>query len=63
MTEILEDEFLATPEEIERARNEFCLGSNDEIEIDEGARVSRGDDGFWVAAWVWLRYPDTENNQ
>ena len=33
-----------------------------EIEIDEGAVVSRGSDcGAYVAAWVWV--PDTEPSE
>lgn len=44
----------ATQEEIEMARHRHCLGSDDEIEIDEPARVSRGEDGPWVQAWVFV---------
>lgn len=45
---------LATPDEIERARDEYAFGSNDQIEIDDGAAASRGEGGLWIAAWVWL---------
>jgi len=41
----------ATAEEIVRAREEY---GGEDIEIDENAAASRGDDGVWVAAWVWL---------
>jgi len=30
-------------------------GVNGEVEVDEGAKVSRGDDpGAYVQAWVWV---------
>ena len=45
----------ATKEEIKRARSEW---QNDDLEIDDDARVSRvglsDDVGHWVAAWVWM---------
>lgn len=44
----------ATQDEIDQARHRHCLGSDDEIEIDEPARVSRGEDGPWVQAWVFV---------
>ena len=46
----------ASEEEIERARLLYALSSNDNIEIDEEAKASRGNDGVWVAAWVFLPY-------
>lgn len=45
---------LATEEEILRARNLHADFSDDVIQVDEEAAVSRADDGVWVAAWVWL---------
>lgn len=36
---------------IARARNEWA---DDDISIDDGAKVSVADDGAWVQAWVWL---------
>ena len=36
----------------------YCLGSNDDIEIDDVANISEGPDGAWVQAWVWV--PDSE---
>lgn len=48
----------ATPEEILRARQRYAEGSDDNIEVDDNARVSRGDGGVWVQAWVWLVKPD-----
>ena len=47
----------ATPEEIERARNDYAKGSDDDIEIDDDALTSRADNGTWVQAWVWLPHP------
>lgn len=48
----------ATPEQIERARNEYCLCSDDNIEIDDNAAVSEGEEGVWVQAWVWLQHEE-----
>ena len=35
---------------------------DDDIEIDDHAATSEADNGFWVAAWVWMRReePDDE---
>jgi hypothetical protein len=41
----------ATDEEIQTAREMY---GTEEINIDEGAKTSRGDDGVWVAAWVLI---------
>ncbi len=44
----------ATEDEIKRARSEW---QNDDLEIDDDARVSRDTEtnsGHWVAAWVWM---------
>lgn len=49
-----ENDDRATNAEINRARQEYANNSDDNIEIDEEAKASRGDDGVWVAAWVWL---------
>lgn len=49
---------LATPDEIEEAREKYALDSDNDIEIDDNARASRGDGGLWVAAWVWLERDD-----
>ena len=35
------------------ALRKYVVGSSD-IEIDDGAMVSKGDDGAFVAAWVWV---------
>jgi len=41
---------------IERAREEYCLGSNDNIEVDDDAQLSPGPEsnGCWVQGWLWL---------
>jgi hypothetical protein len=44
----------ADDKEIARARDKYALGSNDDVEIDDGALTSAGDEGTWVQAWVWL---------
>ena len=45
-----------TDEELrEMARKEY---GSDDCEIDNNAVVSRGDDGAFVQAWVWVRYPE-----
>lgn len=44
----------ATEDEVDQARHRHCVGSDDEIEIDEPASVSRGEDGPWVQAWVFV---------
>ncbi len=47
-------ESFATPHEIAEARR---MHATDQVEIDDGAQASRGDDGLWVAAWVWIQMP------
>ena len=37
------------------ARDKYAC---DDLEIDDDAKTSRGDDGAWVAAWVWVSYPE-----
>jgi len=56
------DEEPATPDEIERTRQLYAYGSGsgDNLEIDDGAKASRADDGAWVAAWVWLPNEDQD---
>jgi hypothetical protein len=49
----------ADDEEIDRAREEYAQGSDDDIEIDDGAASSVADDGVWVQAWVWLANEET----
>ena len=40
---------------VEKARE---LYQSDDIEIDDGAKLSETDDGAWVQAWVWVAYDD-----
>jgi hypothetical protein len=40
---------------IKKARIEYGC---DEIEIDGDAKISRGDDGIWVQAWVLLHHDE-----
>lgn len=43
---------LASPELIAEARKQY---GSDDLEIDDfNVKVSRADDGVWVAAWVWI---------
>lgn len=45
----------------ELARQQYA--SEGEIEIDDEAVVSRGDDpGAYVQAWVWVAAPDKEDD-
>lgn len=43
---------------IELARNDYCQGSDDNVEIDDQAKVLKRDTGAWVAAWVYVRFED-----
>lgn len=45
-----------------RAMARDTYGSDD-CEIDDNAVVSRGDDGAFVQAWVWVPYPEQENTE
>lgn len=45
---------LATDDIVEAARERHCDGSDNEIEIDEPANSSHGEDGVWVQAWVFV---------
>jgi hypothetical protein len=44
---------------IKMARERHVATSDNEIEIDADPIVSISDDGAWVAAWVWVRRPDS----
>ena len=50
----------ATPDQISAARELYALGSDDNIEIDDDARVSKGEGGAFVQAWVWVPAPADE---
>lgn len=45
-------EAIATAQEYLQARREY---ESDDIEIDPGCLTSRGDEGVWVQAWVFIR--------
>jgi hypothetical protein len=47
---------------IKMARERHVAVSDNELEIDAEPVVSISDDGAWVAAWVWVRRPDSWNN-
>lgn len=54
-------EDIATPELLERARDQYAHGSDDDIEVDEGAAISESTSGgTWVQAWVFVRPIDPE---
>lgn len=50
----------ATQAEIARARRLYADRSNDDIEVDDDAACSVGEDGVWIAAWVWLETLEPE---
>jgi len=39
---------------ISAARTQYAQGSDDDIEIDDDARVSLVDQGAWVQGWLWI---------
>ena len=39
---------------IEAARQKYCVGSDDDVEIDEYPEIIHADGGCWVPAWVWI---------
>lgn len=47
----------AGPELVGQARTYYA---NDDINIDDDAWQSEGDDGVWVEAWVWLARSDDD---
>jgi hypothetical protein len=53
----------ATPQEIELARQQYAVGSDDDIEVDDGAMTSGDPDpetgNIWVQAWVYVRKDTT----
>lgn len=48
----------ATEEEIELARKKYQESEYPDVEIDDDAGTSEGDEGTWVQAWVWLSNED-----
>lgn len=47
-------------EAIAAARDIYAAGSDDNIEIDDNPLLSHAESGVWVAAWVWVAYPQGE---
>lgn len=47
-------------DQIEQARVDYAMGSDDDLEIDDTPALSVADDGVWVSAWVWVRLKDEE---
>ena len=49
---------------IQVARLKYCYRTDD-IEIDDNATISHGEDGSWVQAWVWIPHERIEpgNNE
>jgi hypothetical protein len=45
---------------VEKARAEYAVGSDDNLEVDDGALLSVADEGTWVAAWVWIANEEEE---
>jgi hypothetical protein len=56
----LSTESRASAELIERARARYAMPSDDDIEVDDDARISEGEGGTWVQAWVWV--PDAADS-
>ena len=53
----MSNKYFATVQEVQLAKKRHCYGSDNEIEVDEtvkGIRISRGDDGAWIRAWVFV---------
>jgi hypothetical protein len=49
-----------TPEEaVAKARRKYAEPSDDDLEIDDEPVVNEGEDGYWVAAWVYVRKETT----
>lgn len=52
---VFNDISFADATQIQRARDEYAVGSDDDVEIDDPAVISEADEGVWVQAWVYLR--------
>jgi hypothetical protein len=39
---------------LEKARDRYARDSDDDIEIDDDAKLSETENGTWVQAWVWV---------
>lgn len=56
LPELIEEEALR-PRAISEARDQYAC---DEIEVDDDARLSIGDNGLWVSAWLWIYNQDLD---
>jgi hypothetical protein len=45
---------IASPELLAKAKAMYCEGSDNNIEIDDGAQISVANEGTWVQAWVYV---------
>lgn len=49
---------------VEAARNRYAFPSDDNIEIDDDAKVTVTESGVWVQAWVYLTFEEaTDGNE
>lgn len=55
---IVSDEWI-----VDEARSNYAIISDNDIGIDENPVISRADDGAWVQAWVWVRFPDKDDTK
>lgn len=61
---------IRTPEEqagfmelVDKARQAYCQGSSNNIEVDDDARLSQGDEGTWVQGWLWVPNDEDEDDE
>lgn len=45
------------------AQARHCAHSGDEIEIDEGATLSEGEDGPWIQGWLFVPKADLDKDE
>lgn len=51
---------LSYDEAVSAARNTY---TDDDIEIDDNPKTSRTDNGCWVQAWLWVPYPQLDEEE
>ena len=39
---------------LEAARRLYCQSSDNDVEVDDDARLSVADNGTWVQGWLWV---------
>jgi hypothetical protein len=47
----------------EQVRIAKSLFEDDDTNVDHGAFLSQGDDGYWVSAWVFIGNPDSDEDE